>query len=49
MVNVTRDTFQCIPKVSCRIKVGSGEANIGMIPSQGLAVWATYGEQERDD
>lgn len=25
MVNVTRDTFQCILKVSCRIKVGAGE------------------------
>jgi len=48
MVNINRDTLQYILKVHCRVKVGTGEANIGMIQAEGLAAWATKRVQERD-
>lgn len=39
-MNVTRHTLQCILKVPGQVKVGAGEANIGMIQAQGLTAWA---------
>lgn len=41
VVNVTGDTFQYLPKVSCRVKASAGEGNTGTIQAQGPAVWAT--------
>lgn len=39
-MNVTRNTLQCILKVPGQVKVGAGEANIGMIQAQGLTARA---------
>lgn len=39
-MNVTSDTSQCILKVPGQVKVGAGEANIGMTQAQWLTAWA---------
>lgn len=48
-MSVTRAALQCIVKVPCRVKTGTGKANITMIQAQRLAAWAAYREQETGD